>query len=298
MKRIVINADGYGLTDGTSRAIEECVEFGTVTSISVNVNFPRAAGLPRFLLRHPRLSVACHLNPVVGRSILPAQEIPTLVGSDGQFLRHDFRRRLRSGIIRRSELHRELRAQIDRTRQLAGDQLDHLDFHMGLENQPAIYPLFLRLAEETGIGRIRTHKYHFGLHHRHPRLAQLAHLISRPSHLPKYLYNLGLRRLAKNRRLGMPDLTFSASYLAEREITPKTYAAVLRHAPPGCLEFIAHPAYADDELRMWARYVTPRERERAALCSEEFRDAIASTGVRLVSYQDVAVPLFGMRHGE
>ena len=36
MRCLIINADGYGFTPGTTRAIEECIAFGTVRSLSVN----------------------------------------------------------------------------------------------------------------------------------------------------------------------------------------------------------------------------------------------------------------------
>ena len=45
MRYLIINTDGYGFTAGITRAIEECVEFGTVKSLSANVNFKHAENL-------------------------------------------------------------------------------------------------------------------------------------------------------------------------------------------------------------------------------------------------------------
>jgi len=79
MRYLIINADGYGFTPGISRAIEECVEFGTVRSISANVNFRHADSLSQLIRKHPDISIGCHLNPVVGAPILSPEKVPTLV---------------------------------------------------------------------------------------------------------------------------------------------------------------------------------------------------------------------------
>ncbi len=54
-KCLIINADGYGFTRGINRGIEEAVERGVITSISVNANFEAAEDLPRFV-RNSRIS--------------------------------------------------------------------------------------------------------------------------------------------------------------------------------------------------------------------------------------------------
>ena len=93
MRHLIINADGYGFTEGISQAVEECIEFGTVRSVSANVNFPRAGGLRQLVKRYPFLSVGCHLNPIVGRPLLPVHEIPTLVDREGHFHYKAFRQK-------------------------------------------------------------------------------------------------------------------------------------------------------------------------------------------------------------
>jgi chitin disaccharide deacetylase len=85
MRHLIINADGYGFTAGISRAIEECVEFGTVRSLSANVNFTHADGLTHLVQKHPGLSVGCHVNPVVGRPVLSPKQVPSLVDENGEF---------------------------------------------------------------------------------------------------------------------------------------------------------------------------------------------------------------------
>lgn len=299
---LIINADGYGITRGINRAIEECIAFGTVRSLSANVNFPCAAELSRLVREYPFLSVGCHLNPIVGCPILPPEEVPSLVNEKGEFFYKSFRQRFTQGHIRVEELRAELMAQIRRTAELAGDNFTHVDFHMGLHRLPRLYPLFLEVALASGVGRIRTHRYILGLERSRSRWWHLLTLCHSPKRVPKYLYNLCLRRQAQARGLAMPDAwieIFAMDKHPER-ISVENYIAVLQNLPEGYFEFVAHPAYVDEELRRWATYVEPREREREVLLSLRFREALTSSGVQLAGHRDIPIPfsLPGRRVGD
>ena len=75
MRTLIINADGYGMTAGINRGIEECIAAGTIRSLSANINFPHAAALATVVQRHPHLSVGCHINPVIGPPVLPPSRV-------------------------------------------------------------------------------------------------------------------------------------------------------------------------------------------------------------------------------
>ncbi len=288
MRHLIINADGYGFTEGVSRAIEECIAFGTVRSISANVNFPRSEGLRALVARHPDLSVGCHLNPVVGRPLLPPDRVPSLLDREGEFLYRRFSEFLRRGRIRLVELRAELLAQIERTRELAGDCFTHVDFHMGLHRLPRLYPLFLEVAAASGTGRIRTHRYLAGMESRRPRLRHALYMFERHDRLPKYAWNLLLRWMASRRGFSMPDYWLSISNMGRPgTITLRNYLRMLRNLPRGFGEFVAHPGYEDDALRQWSTYVEQREDERRVLMSPEFREALREPGIRLAGYRDL-----------
>jgi chitin disaccharide deacetylase len=284
MRNLIINADGYGFTAGITRAIEECVEFGTVRSLSANVNFPDAAGLAALVRRHPELSVGCHINPVVGRPILPPAKVPTLVNERGEFHYRKFVSRFLSGRLRLSELRAEMLAQTERTRELAGPAFSHIDFHMGLHRLPRLYDIFLDLAESTGIRRIRTHYYRIGLESRFPRLRQLWHLSARPARGVRFIWNSWLRKRALDRGLTMPDRRVA---ITDMRHAMSEYLIMLSHLPPGFSELVAHPAYVDDELARWSTYLAPRTLEREILLSERFRQGLATSGVRLAGYREI-----------
>ena len=293
MRSLIINADGYGFTQGISRAIEECIEFGTVRSLSANVNFEYAGGLADLVRRFPHLSVGCHINPVVGKPLLDPAEVPSLLNEKGEFLYKDFSRHVMAGQIRMDELRAEMTAQVRKTRELAGAAFSHVDFHMGLHRLPQVYRSFLDVAEKSGVGRIRTHRYLMGMESRSPMLRHMVHMFESPTRIPKYAWNLWLRSRALKRGLAMPDRWVGITNMADdrARITVPNYLKMLGNLPQGFSEFVAHPGYIDEDLLRWSTYHDQRLRELRVLLSEEFRLALSSSDVQLAGYRDI--PLRG-----
>jgi predicted glycoside hydrolase/deacetylase ChbG (UPF0249 family) len=289
MRGLIINADGYGFTSGITRAIEECIRFGTVRSISVNVNGRYADHLPSLVKVAPDLSVGCHINPVVGYPVCPAHLVPTLLNREGEFFYRDFVRRFVTGRIRLKELRAEMIAQVEKTRGLAGKAFSHVDFHMGFHRLPGLYALFLEVAEKFGAGRIRTHKYRVGLDCQNPRPNEFWYFVARPGRIPKLAWNHFLRRKALHRGLAMPDRRVEITHMASRpeKIMIGNYLTMLKNLPPGCNELVAHPAYVDDELRRWSTYLEPRALERQILLSPDFRAALLDAKIQVLGYRDI-----------
>jgi chitin disaccharide deacetylase len=288
MRHLIINADGYGFTAGTTTAIEECIAFGTVRSLSVNINFKHADGLAALVRRYPDLSVGCHINPLVGPPVLPPDKIPTLLDENGEFLYKAFTRNFFERRIRLAELRAEMTAQVEKTREMAGKAFSHIDFHMGLHRLPGLYAVFLDVADASGVRRIRTHRYRVGMENRFPRLRHCFYLFETTTRIPKFLWNLYLRRKALNRGLVMPDYWVGIANASRPEgISVKNYLMMLRNLPQGFCEFVAHPGYVDEELKRWATYLDQRVLERGVLLSSEFRDALRATDIHLAGYRDI-----------
>jgi predicted glycoside hydrolase/deacetylase ChbG (UPF0249 family) len=289
MRHLIINADGYGFTAGISRAIEECIDFGTVRSLSANVNFKNADGLTALVRKYPGLSIGCHINPIVGCPVLSPKLVPSLVDENGEFYYEKFSLRFLRGQIRLAEIHAEMTAQVEKTRQLVGEAFSHIDFHMGLHRLPGLYEVFLDVVERSGIGRIRTHRYLVGIEHRYPSLRHLLYLAENATRAPKFLWNLWLRKKARDRGLAMPDRWVEITHLGHRPntITLANYLSMLSNLPIGFNEFVAHPGYVDDELLRWSTYLGPREIELRVLLDPVFRGALYSSGIHLAGYRDI-----------
>ena len=290
MRQLIINADAYGFTEGTTSAIEDCIAFGTVRSISVNINFPWAERLSELVRKYPFLSVGCHLNPVVGRPVLPVEKVSTLVDDDGNFFYRQFARRFMSRKIELRELRAELTAQIELIREYAPEQFSHVDFHMGLHRLPRLYSMFLDIAEASGAGRIRTHRYLLGLDNANPRLARISYLFSRPTRILKFIANRMLRFQAQRRNLKMPDYRVGLTDMDSdnSKITVDNHILLLKNLPKrGVFEFVVHPGHVDDELRRWSTYLEPRTAEYRVLTDDNFRSFLNESDIKLVGYRDI-----------
>jgi hypothetical protein len=284
--QLIINADGYGLTAGTNRAIEECVRFGTVKSVSVNVNFPRAEELPRLVKAYPWLSVGCHLNPVVGDPVLPKEKVRSLLNAEGAFWYREFDWKLASGRVDLAELRAELFAQIDRCRELAGESFTHVDCHMAKHRLPRFYPIFLEACLHSGVGRARVHRYCLAGARRGRFATGLRYYMRHPHRLGVRVWNFRLRQKARKAGLALTDWSIALAGTNGDGPSLPVWISLLAQVRPGFSELVVHPGYGDDELRRISRYVGERDAERRILTSEAFKEALFSS-VSLASYHDM-----------
>ena len=104
----------------------------------------------------PTLAVGLHLVVIDGKAVLPPEEIPLLVDSEGRFsnapvsagARYFFRPSARA------QLRREIRAQLERFRS-TGLPLSHVDGHHHLHVHPVVLSCLADLAAEFRIPAIR-----------------------------------------------------------------------------------------------------------------------------------------------
>jgi predicted glycoside hydrolase/deacetylase ChbG (UPF0249 family) len=111
MKRLIINADDFGYTEGVVQGIIELHQAGLVSSTSCMTNMPAWPQAAAYLREYPEFAAGVHLVFNGGRPVLPAEQVPALLGQDGQFLDDgQILRSLRRGTG--TQLRAELRAQI------------------------------------------------------------------------------------------------------------------------------------------------------------------------------------------
>jgi len=284
-RRLIVNADGFGFTEGVNRGILETFACGVVQSTSVLANFPPIEELPELHRRFPEVSVGVHLNLSVGRPVLDASQIPTLVGSDGRF-RPDFVRALLRGRIRSAEMKAELTAQIRRILDL-GVSPTHIDGHQNKHLYPPFFRVALQVARELGIPCMRTHRRYlytgarsarslFGYYARHPRQVG--------THLAGRLFS----RWAEGTGLRLADRLITPGYIGgDHKSSLDTWCRLLADLPEGWNEIYCHPGYPDDALREHATYVEERRQEIDVLCDPRVREVALAKGVEFVSFHEL-----------
>ncbi len=156
MKRLIVTADDFGLALPVNEAVEDGHRHGILTAASLMVAGEAAADAVARARRLPRLGVGLHLVLVDGKPVLPPEQIPDLVGADGNFSTDILASGLRIFFrpAARRQVAAEIRAQLDAFRR-TGLALDHVNAHHHFHLHPTVQRELLRLAPEFGIAAIR-----------------------------------------------------------------------------------------------------------------------------------------------
>src|SRR5258705_3608097 len=155
-RRLIVNADDFGLTLPITDGVIDAFERGILTSASLLAAggaFERAAG---YAATHPDLGAGVHLMIVPGAPTLMPLEVPSLVQTDGRFLPGygEFMARYLSGGVRDEEVEAEWSAQIAKLRG-AGVRVTHLSSMQHLHLVPGLFRIALRIARANGIMAMR-----------------------------------------------------------------------------------------------------------------------------------------------
>jgi len=286
MRRLIVNADGFGFGDGATRGVFDALAGGFISSVSVNANFPEASRVADLVRRFPAVSVGVHLNPMVGRPCLPVEQVPSLVDENGELHGARFPKRLREKRIRPSELKAELSEQIRRVAGWAGERLTHLDSQGNRHLE--YFDLFLELARESGVRRMRNNASAICLEAPRPALARFRAYLTRPHVWMAHQYRKLQMRRARAAGMRMADSLVTVGYAGTgNKARQENWVRILRNLPEGTHEIYCHPAHPDETLRRWSYYQEDRARELSILSAPALREEADRQKVEIISFDAI-----------
>ncbi len=153
LRRLIVNADDFGISRGVNDGILEAARVGGITSTSLMVNLPDSADAVARARQCPGISVGLHFNLTVGDALIGPSSLTQ--GTTSTFF--PLSRLLAAaslGMLDESDIERECLAQIDRMTR-AGFPPTHLDSHRHVHTHPAIYPAVLRAVQARRIPHLR-----------------------------------------------------------------------------------------------------------------------------------------------
>jgi hopanoid biosynthesis associated protein HpnK len=290
MRRLIVNADDFGMTAGVNRAIVEAHSNGIVTSSTLMANGPAFEDAVGLAASVPRLSVGCHVVLIDGEPVLDPQRLPSLTLNSGRGRFRDslksFVARAMTGRLDAGEIENEAGGQI-RKLQSAGLKVSHIDTHKHTHLFPAVLRPLLRAAQACGVTAIRNP---FG-----PRkVLKSSELLKRPSLWTRYAEVRALRALAGKFRdhanatgFATPDGTLGIVVTGALDET--LFRSIATIIPEGTWEFVCHPGYNDDDLkRAHTRLRESRETELRVLTMPAAREFLLTQGITLMSYRELA----------
>ncbi len=295
VRRLIINADDYGMTPGINRSIRECHLAGTVTSSTLMAGGAAFAAAVKDAASLPRLRVGCHVVLVDGAPLCePASVRSLLDAEDRQRFPNGFgtvaMRALR-GQLSEDEVEHEAVAQIHKL-QTAGVNVDHVDTHKHTHMFPAVLRPLLRAAKACGVRAVRNPFT--------PPLwrmpAPLLRYSVQPALWKRFAQTQLLRGMARQfhrevRRAEMLTTDGSFGIVATGSLHLELFCAIARNLPDGTWEFVCHPGYDDADLAaIRTRLRSSRALERVVLTSPEARLALTENGAELITFADLPRP--------
>ena len=287
MKRLIVNADDFGLTAGVNRAVIELHKAGVLSSTTLMANAAASNEAIQLALTNPSLGVGCHIVLVDGDPVLSPATIPHLTRGAGGTFRISLGRFVRdllspvspasSRAALAAEIEAEATAQI-RLLQNSGLRLTHVDTHKHTHMFPAVLHPVLRAARACSITRIRNPfdsawSRRTAAHVPWLRRAQVAAL--------GRLEARALRIVAEH---GFTTTDGTLGVMITGSLSAESLRRTLVDLPDGTWELVTHPGYHDADLdAVRTRLKASREIEHQALTSlKEF------PMIELVSFAQLA----------
>lgn len=269
-RRLIINADDYGLTPGVTRGIVDAMRGGVVTAASVLVNMPGWEDAAQ-RLRHAPAGAAfgLHVNLVAGRPLTSARSL--VDRATGQF--HSLHRCCMlsaAGRLDHDDLVAECAAQLERLRG-TGVTVSHVDSHRHVH---VLSPIARAVRDVAGLLPVRR-----------PIGECERPFTDLRAGVKQLLLRAALRgRSREPRSVLSPDHFAGLSLQGTRRFSERLLR-IVDALPAGTTELMVHPGYADAALFAIDPYTVDRERELDALMAGGVREGLAQRNIELATYQ-------------
>ena len=277
-RRLIINADDFGLCESVNKGIVEAHTKGVLTSTTIMANMPAAEQAVNLAKNLPTLGVGVHLNLTAGKPLCQDNTVKLILDSQGHFALSPGKLALASLITGkvRTAIETELAAQIQWLID-KGIKPTHLDSHKHFHSFPSIFLIVCRLAKRFGISAIR---YTF----EPKQVSQLPWPVTDRENRKRALL---VRIMSKINRWQNPAFFKTDALLGVAHVGTINAAfmrAVSLYNTASTAELMTHPGYTYDLDATRTRLVKQREVELEALCSEKTKKFFKDAGIKLIHY--------------
>lgn len=289
-KRLIVNADDFGMSKEITDGIIKAHQDGIVTSTSLMVNMPDSERAASLVKQIPSLDVGIHLNLTDGYPILESKKVSSLVDESGRFLGKDIIiPKLRKLKINHKEIESEFSAQIDRMIKI-GINPSHIDSHHHVHIYPKSVLALKRVAKKYNIGKTRITRFYliYTLDQKYIKeeFWQYKRICSiKLKNIYKtLLHGFYLNKLKTAEYRVSPLLIFPI----EREIDFKVqWLTILESLPMGVFEAACHPGYLNNNMKPIDCVAKRRYQELDALTDGKVKNAVKINNVELINFKDL-----------
>ena len=278
MKKLIITADDYGMSQAVNRAIDAGIECGLITSTNVMPNMPYFEEALR-LKEQKSASVGIHFTLSCGTPVCDAKDIPSLVSENGEFYKYpEFRKRYRDNKISDKDIITELESQYGKYVALLGEP-DYWNTHQNVHVDFRIYKLFVDFAHKHGINMMRSHQRIYVPASDGATKRSLSWRIFEP--IKAQMLNVWQGNAHKK---GVKSPNGLIVCLGKEDVNkPEHTFANIKWKKNGIGEYVIHPATENDSS-YFGKIVDQRIKEYEMFTSFETKKIIEDAGITLVNY--------------
>jgi hopanoid biosynthesis associated protein HpnK len=277
-KRVIINADDFGLCAGVNKAVAQAHTEGVLTSATIMANMPAAAQAVEIAKKLPNLGVGVHLNLTEGTPLSKDACVDCLCDVEGRFAFSPARLsllsvaapKLRKAI--RTELAAQIQSVVDN-----GLKPTHLDSHKHIHSFPSIFAIVCELAGQFNIPAVR---WPF----------EPKELSRTPWPLPsqggrkraRLIRTMAKINYVQNSAFLKTDALLGVAHTGRIDVNFFRAVALYNSAPTA--EVMTHPGFANGLDPAKTRLLQQRKVELQALCNEKTKQYFKDAGIKLVHY--------------
>lgn len=279
MKRLIVNADDFGLHPLINEGILESHQQGIVTSTSLLASGEYFEGALSLAKTMPTLGVGLHVCLVGGLSpVCDPKEVASLL-IDGKFpMTHtEFIKRLYTGRIKGSELRKEIEAQFQKVMS-TGLPITHVDGHQHMHVLPQVLPIVAEQMKRYGLTKIRMPD-------------ETPFLMNGVSSLGRWIGKVGLTVITQQAYTTSRDFGFSSplyfwGMMNGGQLREESLLAILKKVAKkqGVHEIMTHPGKDNHTLRSLYDWGYHWDEERAAMTSARVKEYIGTHDISLIHY--------------
>jgi len=285
VRRLIVNADDFGLTAGVNRAIIEGNQSGIVTSATVMANAKATDTAIDLAKAQPSLMTGCHVVLIDGVPL--TANLLSLTDGSSRFRSslNQFAFAAIRGQIAAEEIQREAEAQI-RKLQSCGLTITHVDSHKHTHMFPRVARPMLRAAKACGIRAVRNPFEPLKSWPMAMVLGSPGLWLRSAGVMGFQIFAAEFRRALKEEGIVSTDGTVGIAVTGM--LDQKRLLWILEALPEGTWELVCHPGYSDSDLQAaGTRLTRSRQIELSALTSAEVKSTLVGRNIELISYADL-----------
>ena len=281
MKKLIVNADDFGLDMEVNRGIELCHQKGIVTSTSIVPGGKCFEDGIEILKRNHLLGVGIHITFVLSKPVSEPEKIKSLLKKSGSFRDswYDFFLAFIAGRIRKNEIEIEIEAQIKKLVDI-GITPSHLDSHQHLHLLPGIIDSVIKIAKKYGIKWIRVPT--------EPGLLNIkadSSIIQRAKYFFYMLLTLKSPHQVKSSGLCYADRCYGL--IESGRMGEEALISCFKRLAKGVNEIFVHPGISKGRKEIAGIKNYSWDMELNALISERIIKFIKENGIVLTNYRSI-----------